>query len=254
MARFFNTFLPALACFFVGFTWFYYYTKIGWASALSSGTLTLVLSCALYFLLGKPTKKQIKIQNKAKEASLCSYLALSGGNTKLFSEYYSLSGYTVEIKDGDLIVTKKQQSVLVCLRFTFAPLDADEYAKCLKKSLSFGAETLLILCCRASPAVYALLNKSSQQVKVREISFVYSLLNESKLLPPLEKQKKMEFSVFFSYAFAKDRAVLYLMSAAGLALTSVFTLFPLYPLIFATLLTAAGIYSRFNKRFNPKED
>lgn len=221
---------------------------------MSSGALTLVLSCALYFLLGKPTKKQIKSQNKAKESSLCTYLALSGGNAKLFCEYYSLSGYTVEIKEGDLIITKKQQSSLICLRFTFAPLDADEYAKCLKKSLALGAETLLILCCRASPAVYSLINKSAQQIKIKEISFVYSLLSESKLLPPLEKQRKMGFSVFFSYAFAKDRAVLYLMSAAGLALTSIFTLFPLYPLIFATLLAAAGVYSRFNKRFNPKED
>ncbi len=151
-------------------------------------------------------------------------------------------------------MSKKQQSFLVCLRFTFSPLEADEYARCLKKMKEWGAQSLSILCCRASPQVYALINTCGAQVKIKEISAVYALLEESKLLPPLEKQKRMGLKVFLSYAFARDRSSLYFLSAAGLAVTSVFTFFPLYPLIFSTFLTAAGIYSRFNKKFNPKEE
>ena len=79
------------------------------------------------------------------------------------------------------------------------------------------------------------------------------MLGKYNKLPPIKLNKQVSNTPILNYAFNHKRTKNYLVSSAFAYALAFLSYFPLYNLIWATVFALAGLYSRFNKRFNLQE-
>jgi len=79
------------------------------------------------------------------------------------------------------------------------------------------------------------------------------MLQRYEKMPNLAVKKTPNNTPVLQYAFNKKRTKSYLTCSAFTFALAFLSYFPLYNLVWASLFALAGLYSRFNRRFNLAE-
>ena len=247
MSKILNTTLLAFFVFFACFCWVYYLTKLG-STAIASGAVLAVATvclCATKRMPKKCTNKKI-----AKQLAL--QFALYGDNG-VVENLYQFVGYDVDKVDGKLIAKKDKNKHLVWLAFELKDCSATSIVNACKTAYLCGCEQVDFWCKGVNNQVAKYLDLLPVKLKVIDCQKAVVLLEKYQKLPPIKVEKRVNETPVLQYAFSKKRTKSYLASSAFAFALSFLSYWPLYNLVWASFFAVAGLYSRYNKRFNLKE-
>lgn len=236
------------------YLWLQYYTKNAVLSALVATGAGLLTATILYLLTKKPNKKQQKTAKKQTLESLATYLVFKD-NLQMFQSLYTNANYKLENKtEKGFIAVKNDVKKFVSINFNYSGLGVDSLIDLIKLASTSNCDEIAIFCnklgdnCKFAIDNYKIAN-SKLKVCTYEIDSVYSLLQNAELLPELPTAPKKQRFVL-NYALNKKRTRYYLGAGFFMLIISVFSFFPIYSLVWASILTLLAIYSKFNRRFN----
>ena len=183
----------------------------------------------------------LKKSDEAQKEKLLTHLSLLGDEqkTSFFHQAFSKSNASVR-RSGRLRLFSDE--AFYFLRFHFAPVTADEVASAARWKT---AKKKFLLCSEIEESAAALCKKLDIELWTGEK--IYVALKESDALPKTyfgeenaEKRSKRKLRLCFSKRNAKS----FFVGGALLLLSSLFTPFPYYYLIFGTLLFLASALIR----------
>lgn len=252
MAKILNTFFISLTFALGCFCWVYYITKQS-QLAIIAGITIAALTVAISLKLSKRTKKHKKISRKT-YSDFALYLCTHSEADALIDKLLAYLNYTVEqaIDDNTLLTNKEGKRILVAKQLTVAPVNADSILGFVKTARKHGITNVTLLCTQVDAKSFATVKAVNDvAVSIVNCEQLYDTLQKCEMLPQIVKAKyALSDNALLCYAFNRARARYYLTSAFFLLVMSLVAFFPLYFLIWATILMAAAIYSRFNRRFN----
>lgn len=224
---------------------------------LSAAILTSILASlsgsTLFFFLYKKhrTKKHYSKAEKEKIAKLGFHLAITTHEENIelllqaFTKKANLEEKALPILQDDAIVYDDKRYICNCLfeKITadmLAPYIRGETNKLIFIALDFTAESKKLA--------------TSFQLTLLDLNKIYDLLNacdampEQFVQPPNSKKKFWQNTELY---FSKKAAKSYLFSGSFLLLFSLITIFPLYYILFGSILLAIAVFLRF---FGKKEN
>lgn len=230
-----------------------------WTRYLTSSNIVAfcvaILSILLYILiarLGNRRHNDNKKVSKDTALSLAVALALSPQQLDIVANMYHYYGYKVTKKDVNCILVDKdnyQKIVMCCI--DLSPLQPHQLIAAAKLAQQHGIVAIDVVHSEVSTNALATLQLLKQyNIRLVDCAALYTMLSDSNLLPKLQKLSVSKPTVVASYALNRHRTKYYCGSAIFLVLISAISYFPLYTLIWATILTAIALYSYFNKRYN----
>lgn len=239
-AGFFDTFLFLFGVWLLSLLWSrYYFSSLPFCLAVSCLFVCVVYFLSQRLLRGKRERAKLTAASKKTTAALQTYLY-----THEFSPAPLLLAKGWQPKE-DRLFQKDGHVFAVFCKFTVAPLSPDDLLPMLKQT----PEDVLVFCTSANAACTQIAAALHRKITVCDVATLASLLRERDLLPSLPSAPPRR-NRLLTVAFCKERANAYLLSAVFLLLSSVFSFFPLYPLITATLLVLLALYAKWNKRYN----
>ena len=251
MAKFLNVFLSGILAALAVFCWTYYATKLG-ATALISAALAFIAVSAVAKTANDvhfTSNKKIARQRKNAAETMADFFAFDGCERTL-REAFEYLGYDVETKKNKLTVKNDVKEFDVALKFKFTPLNADDVLQVVQENrIDHQAKTYLF-CKRYGADAQRCASIAPQKVILLDCTAIYDWLERLNKLPQISQTKKVKQHPMLSYALNKRRFGYYFGSALFLFATSFISYFPIYSLVWATLLTAIAFYSKFNTRFN----
>lgn len=281
MAKLLNILLITLGVFFLAFMWLFYYLKVVWIAVTISAVFACLLATVLFVIFPLKTKKNIKKAIVKIQKRLEIELNLSD-NSQLFIDIYKNKGYAVErelsyftvkkIVDTtlpntannllsnkiDTILTptltpiNNNKKTLVDARFNFTNYTKNDLANAIKCAKKNNCDSVTILTNHYNCDVKSIIDYANVNINLYDINDVYNLLSASNTLPVMVEKTKTK-SKFYYYAFNKSRFNYYFWSSMSLLFLSIFSFYPIYTLVFATILLFCALFSRFNKRYNLDE-
>lgn len=250
MAKFFNVLLIGFAVFMVSFVWLYYFVKVAWISAVCAGGITLCCCVILYKLLPFKTKKYYSKKRKDLLEKLELFLSINGG-TEIVADIFSTKGYeTFFVKNG-FIASKAEKKLLICVWFKFSPLNKQNFAELIAFNRKINADKIIIYG-KTDFDIKPFCDYTDTRCTVFSVDDLCKILEQNNTLPELPENTVKKDKKILIYAFNEKRFPYYIISSIALVGISFISFFPIYSLIMSALLLAAGIYSKFNKKFNEK--
>lgn len=249
MAKFFNILLIAFAVFCLSFVWLFFYVRIPWLSALCSGGIALVFCLVLYKILPIKTKKYLSKQRKKQLEKFEMYLATHDARV-LIAKIFEKKEYEIFYTENGF-VANKQSKMLVGVWFGFEKFSKQALVELIKRAKKVNAGCVILF-----GGVGFNTKPVCTYTQTRLVTFsvdeTYSLMEKNNLLPQLPDYSDKKDKQIFVYAFNEKRFPYYVVSSLSLVAISFISFFPIYSIVVATLLLAAAIYSKFNKRYNGK--
>lgn len=251
MAKFLNALFSTTLIALAVFSWVYYLTKNG-DIALIVGGISVVPSVCVFVILSRrtPTNKSTNKQYK----SLEQYLYTSPNATAIIDKLLTYLQYKTQTQYDDIssLVTKDGKQILLIKHLYPKMLDCDKLTDYIRLARAKSQDSLLLITTSLDATSYKLLSVISDiDIKIITADKLYELLKQHDMLPQLNIPKKsVSDSAILRYAFCKARSRQYFVASLFLFILSRFAYFPLYMLIWSTLLGIAGLYSRYNKRYN----
>ncbi len=254
MAKVLNNILCGILTFAVAFCWAYYGTKLTNLS-VAVAVLAAAAVCALLWHISASTPKKSKIKELKKNASdLAFFLAFNTDNASLFSKLLRYKGYEVTVKDEDnLFAEKNGEKILCAVRFGTGALSAEEMRKTALLSKRTGCGKIFLFTLSADRQGTELLKARGIDIAVFDAENTYALLSDCGYLPEYPHCKEVQRHIVLEYALNKKRFGWYFASALFLTAVSVISYFPVYTLVWATVLAVISFYCLFNKRFNSQK-
>ena len=223
-----DTLFAALCAFLLFFTSIRYYTRSVYI-ALGFAIAASILFGALSFLyISRKQNKKLLISKDEKQKKLLSlHLSLSSDEyiSDLMKKCLINENEKSEIKHGAIVIS----GCAYFPDFKMQPLSEDDIAKVIKVKCD---EKKIVICNRISPEALSLCENFL--IEVKQIDFVYNLLNEKQLLPEkyiYEGQKKIGIFQRIKVRFSRKICAPLFWSGLALLLLSYFTFFPLYYII-----------------------
>ena len=228
-----DTLFAALCAFLLFFTSIRYYTR-SVHLAFGFAVAAFLLFGALSFLyISKKQNKKLLIARDEKQKKLLSlHLSLSSDEyiRELMKSCLTQENEKCEIKHGAVSVANR----IYFHNFKMQPLSEDDVASVIKVKCD-GEK--VILCNRISIEAMSLCE--SFLIEVKQIDFVYDILNEKNLLPEkyiYEGQKKIGFFKRVKARFSRKICAPLFWSGLALLFLSYFTFFPLYYIISGSIM------------------
>ena len=252
MAKILNSFLSALALFFLCFAWIYYSLKDG----VLALTLSLILAlCASYLIFKGQSRfdaaKKVKLAQKNAAASLVNFFRFGSDNAAVFENMLRYYRFEVQREGYDsLIATKNGQKSYVAICFAHDSLSNDELRDAVVSAKRAACTRLYIFTTKANSSAQATANAHVSTVVI-DAQNTYALFDQCDKLPAIPTQKPPKKATFVArYAFSRRRFGWYFGSSLFMLAISVISYLPWYTLGWATVFFALAVYSLVNKRFN----
>ena len=223
-----DTLFAALCAFLLFFTSIRYYTRSVYL-ALGFAIAACLLFGALSFLYisKKQNKKLLISRNEKQKTLLALHLSLSSDEyiSELMKKCLTVEGEKSEIKNGKIVIG----DCTYFYNFKMQPLSEDDIARVIK--VKYDGKKVIV-CNRISAEAFILCENFL--IEVKQIDFVYDLLNEKQLLPEkyvYEGQKKIGIFRKIKARFSRKICAPLFWSGLALLLLSYFTFFPIYYII-----------------------
>ena len=223
-----DTLFAALCAFLLFFTSIRYYTRSVYL-ALGFAIAACLLFGALSFLYisKKQNKKLLISRNEKQKTLLALHLSLSSDEyiSELMKKCLTVEGEKSEIKNGKIVIG----DCAYFYNFKMQPLSEDDIARVIK--VKYDGKKVIV-CNRISAEAFILCENFL--IEVKQIDFVYDLLNEKQLLPEkyvYEGQKKIGIFRRIKARFSRKICAPLFWSGLALLLLSYFTFFPIYYII-----------------------
>lgn len=235
-----DTLFAGLCAFLLFFTSIRYYTRSVYIALGFAITAALLFGALSFLYISRKQNKKLLISRDEKQKKLLSlHLSLSsdGYISDLMKKCLLQENEKCEAKHGAIIIAN---CAYFC-NFKMQPLSEDDIAKVIKVKRD---EKKIILCNRISPEGFILCENFL--IEVKQIDFVYNLLNEKGLLPEkyiYEGQKKIGILKRIKARFSRKICAPLFWSGIALLFLSYFTFFPLYYIISGGIMLALSAVS-----------
>ena len=223
-----DTLFAALCAFLLFFTSIRYYTRSVYI-ALGFAIAACILFGALSFLyISRKQNKKLLIARDEKQKKLLSlHLSLSSDEyiSELMVKCLTQENEKAEIKNRAITIG----DCAYFYNFKMQPISEDDVAKVIKIKCD---DKKVILCNRIS--VEALMLCENFLIEVKQIDFIFNLLNEKELLPKkyiYEGQKKISVFRRIKARFSRKICAPLFWSGLALLFLSYFTFFPIYYIV-----------------------
>ena len=223
-----DTLFTALCAFLLFFTSIRYYTRSAYI-ALGFAIAAGILFGALSFLyISKKQNKKLLISRDEKQKKLLSlHLSLSSDEyiSELMKKSLVQENEKYAIKNGAVIIGE----YAYFYNFKMQPISEDDVARVIKAKCD---EKKIIVCNCISTEAFLLCENFL--IEVRQIDYVYNLLNEKKLLPEkyiYEDGKKIGIFKRIKARFSRRICAPLFWSGLALLILSYFTFFPVYYIV-----------------------
>lgn len=251
MAKFFDVFLSSIGIFFVTFCWSYYVLHDAKTALFCAIIVGVCASYIVYQIVSKNlSKTQAKQVKKQKLAGFVGYLAFCEDAQKVFEDllrYYSF--YVQHTANDGIVANKGGTSYYVGLLFDNDFVTLAELRKVVRQAKQVKANKLIVFCIGVKPTDVQLAN-TQIPAKFVDAQMTYNLFEQADKLPLLDKPTFTKSAYFAQFAFSKKRFGGYFASGMFLLVTSTLTFFPLYSIVWGTVLLGLALYSLLNKRYN----
>lgn len=251
MAKFFDVFLSSIAIFFVTFCWSYYILHDGKTALFGAIIVGVCASYIVYQIVDKSQSRANATKSrKQKLAAFASYLAFCENMAEIVAnllKYYSFGVQNVQ-NDG-IIATKEDVRYYVGLLLDNDFVALTELRKVVRRAKQVKADKLIVFCLGVKPTDIQLAN-TQLATKFVDAQAAYTLFEQADKLPTLDKPSFKKSAYFAQFAFSKKRFGGYFASGMFLLVTSALTFFPIYSIVWGTVLLGVALYSLLNKRYN----
>jgi hypothetical protein len=116
-----------------------------------------------------------------------------------------------------------------------------------------GCEKVYFFCADVTKNAKGVALASDIHIEIVNAASIYDLLNKYAVEVPLPEKKIKKNRIVLSYALNKKRFAYYFGSALFLTAISFVSYFPVYTLVWATILLVVAVYCLVNRRFNEVE-
>ena len=235
-----DTLFAALCAFLLFFTSIRYYTRSVYIALGFAITAALLFGALSFLYISRKQNKKLLISKDEKQKKLLSlHLSLSSDEyiSDLMKKCLLQENEKCEVKHGAIIIA----DCAYFRNFKMQPLSEDDIAKVIKVKRD---EKKIILCNRISAEAVTLCENFL--IEVKQIDFVYNLLNEKGLLPEkyiYEGQKKIGIFKRIKARFSRKICAPLFWSGIALLFLSYFTFFPLYYIISGGIMLALSAVS-----------
>lgn len=249
MAKQSNVLILSLGILLLTMSWYYYCTRLVWASLIFGAAISLISALILNKLFSIKGKAAVNKEKKHACELLDEFLIMNDA-TQVFSAVYALNGYAVQLKNNCFYATKPVKK-LCFVNFEFDCLSGQRIVDFIKKAKREKFDKITIYCNKVCANFKEIVKMDVVEVQILTLPDCYDFLKRYDALPALaEKVKMRKANKFFALALNKNRFVYYFWSAVSLFLLSFVSFFKIYTLVFATILFAVALYSKFNNKFN----
>ncbi len=247
MNKVFNTTLLSFFVFFASFCWVYYLTKLGATSLSCAGVLAVATACLC------ATKRLPKKKSNKKIAKQLALQFALYGDDDVVENLYQFVGYQIERLEGNFVATKGEEKRLVKVCFDVKNTTCSAVVAACKFARQLACTGVDLWCKGVDNEVAKYVDILPVKLSVIDSNKAVALLEKYQKMPPVKVDKRVKETPMLQYAFSKRRTKSYLTSSAFAFALSFLSYLPLYNLVWASLFALAGLYSRFNKRFNLAE-
>ena len=254
MAKFFNYLFITLACLFLCFCWLTFCKQELWVRYLLSGLLSIAFFCILYTLSKKfeilPKRKKWRLEEyKYALAFLKEY--------DIFVEVFKANGYDCKRLNNTVWCVDNKEKTLLVFALKIANVTTQDLINAYKQAKEVGATKIVVCGITIDPTLWRWQNNLDVKVTLLNCEGVLDFLKRNgKRIAPYQLKRKGGFfdKNIFYYAFNKSRSKRYFVICIILLVSSLISFFPIYDIVVASICFFLGLYSTFNKRFNPQFD
>ena len=228
-----DTLFTALCAFLLFFTSIRYYTRSVYVALVFAIAAALLFGALSFLYISKKQNRKLLIARDEKQKTLLSlHLSLSSDEyiSNLMQKCLSKENERSEVKNNAIIVA----GCAYFYNFKMQPISEDDVARVIKVKCD---EKKVIICNRISVDALTLCNNFL--IEVKQIDYIYELLNEKQLLPEkyvYEGQKKIGFFRKIKVHFSRKICAPLFWSGLALLMLSYFTFFPIYYIISGGLM------------------
>ena len=215
---------------------------------------TIVAVCASYIvwqIVDKSYKKASKSKaHQARLAKLASYLCFCENLPATIADLLKYYSFEVQkVQNEGIVATKGGVRFYVGLLLDHDFVTVAELRRVVRCAKREGTSKLIVFCLGARGTEMQLAN-GILPTKFVDTQGMYTLLDQADKLPPLEQPVVKKSAYFAQFAFNKKRFGGYFASGLFLLVTSALTFFPIYTIVWGTVLLGVALYSLLNKRYN----
>lgn len=224
------------------------YNRFNVISTLLVSALTGIAAASgvvIYGLIKSEDYKRAEDRKEKAESLMRELCFLSDDKTlKLLKKCYEKSGKTVEQKDNFIIIKEDKQAVFPL--FSLEKTPAKEVIKAYK--LTPETYTTVIMSGGVTSETENFLNAMKLRIKVLNIFNVYDMLLSADMLPErvlIPKIKPKKRGEVIKKIFSREKSPKFLLAGTVILLSSVFSYYPVYYIIFGAVLLAIAAALRF---------
>ena len=253
MAKFFDVFLSSIAIFFVAFCWGYYVLREPKLALWVALTIGLCASYIVYRIVDKNQSKALASKaRKNQMESFKDYLSFCENAVEVFANLLKYYNFGInKLGDDHIVATKNAQTSYVALMFDNDVATIADVKKAVRGAKRNNTNKLIVFCIGVKGTEVQLAS-TQLPTKFVDAQGLFALFEQADKLPPLTKPTVKKSAYFCQFAFSKKRFGGYFASGIFLLITSALTFFPLYTIVWGTVLLGLALYSLLNKRYNTK--
>ncbi|MEG1710833.1 MAG: hypothetical protein RR054_04300 [Clostridia bacterium] len=199
--------------------------------------------------------KDEKAQKVETQKALSYTLSINNNLVKLFGDVFSADNYDVTYYKKVFTATKNGKKRLIYPCFVMRPISSLDILEVAAQTQCIDITEVVIFTSAADIDISSVMKPIHLTLKIYDIASTADFLISHNAMPQLiafDAMKNMP-PQFFAAALRRSRSKYYFWSSLFLLLTSFVAFFPVYYIIFGTILFALSLYSRFNVRFNSVE-
>ncbi len=246
--------LKIFIIFFLVFIWTRYFIRSLWICLLISIVASGLIYLFLHFISNKKsTASSLKLKEKEDAENIFLSLATKGGSLDFFYHLAKKRYPSVEKKSKYILInnSEKTRSVIFpCLKFS--AINNDDVIKIASSVKKENPTKIIIVCGSVTPETISFASNFDMQILLLDKFSSYKCLyKEFDYFPDIsfeyKKDKSRTFKELIKFAFSRDKAKGYLLSAFVLLLSSFFVRINLYYCIVSSVLLIFALICYSNK-------
>ncbi len=244
-----NTFFIFIATLFFSYALLFYNGKGFTLSILLSALFAIILSSAYVIIAlykGELLESKFSLDNILLSFNYYLFLKSNLEILNLLKEYYSFKKIPATVYSDHLVLQKSNVNIYALIKPEEITL-----TEIIDLSKTITKNKIVIIGVDFSCDVIKMIQKLNLDIALIKTRELYFSLKEVNLLPELKiyeiKKQKTDLKSVFYKIYSKNNAKKFLITGIILTITSLFTFYPIYYLVFGAILMITSILLRLKK-------
>lgn len=245
MAKLLNTVILTFLSFMATLCWVYYLTHLSQLSLTVSLLMAVAVLCAV-LIYNKREKKP------RKNIEAFRWQMILDSRYKSVYDMLIYNGYNcMQPEENKIFASKNDVRYCFYMKFQLADLTADDVVTVFRQ-IRGHADKLVIMTNNAHQSAYGTAKtlSSLMPTTVTDCEQLHVLMQQSRCIPSEQLPKPPKKRPALNYAFNRKRFGAYASASVFIFATGWLTFFPIYSMIWASVLAVFALFSLFNKQFN----